>query len=195
MNRIAIFASGTGSNAQKIIDYFRLSSNISVSLIVCNKPDAGVIKIAQKENVPTLIIKNPDFRTTGYIEELKKRQIDFIVLAGFLWKIPSILIHEFPDRIINIHPALLPAYGGKGMYGNAIHLAVISAKEKESGITIHLVDEHYDHGKILFQKTCIVNPYETEESLADKIHKLEHLYYAPQIENWILATNINPLKA
>ena len=134
---IALFASGAGSNAQKIIDYFRANSKVSVSLIVCNKPGAGVLDIAKRENIPTLLIeKETFFRGNGYVDELKAAGIDFIVLAGFLWKVPPTLTAAWPNRIINIHPALLPRYGGKGMYGRHVHEAIIAAGEKESGITI-----------------------------------------------------------
>lgn len=179
---IAIFASGTGSNAQKIIDYFKYSKRIKIVLIICNKPGAGVLQIAAGEAIATLVIQKEEFIHTGYVNELKKRKIACIVLAGFLWKIPPVLIQAFPGKIVNIHPALLPAYGGKGMYGNAVHAAVINAKEKQSGITIHYVDEKYDHGEIIFQATCPVTENDTAESLALKIHKLEHKFYAAQIE-------------
>lgn len=182
LHNIAIFASGAGSNAQKIISHFKSSKKIKIALLVCNNPSAGVLKIAAAANVPVLIIEKEVFLTTGYLEELKERQINFIVLAGFLWKIPPVLIHAFHDKIINIHPALLPAYGGKGMYGNAVHAAVIDAREKESGITIHYVDEIYDHGKTIFQATCTIDENENSESLSEKIHELEHTFYAPQIE-------------
>ena len=188
IKHIAIFASGTGSNAQKIIDYFKNSAIIKISLIVCNNPNAGVIKIAANSGIPVLLIEKELFRLTGYISELKNQKIDFIVLAGFLWKIPEILIEAFPHKIINIHPALLPAYGGKGMYGNAVHSAVLAAKEKQSGITIHYVDDKYDHGKIIFQSTCPVDEQDTVESLSGKIHELEHKFYAKQIEK--LLTNM-----
>ncbi len=179
---IAIFASGAGSNAQKIIDYFKNSDKIKVGLIVCNNPTAGVLKIAAHENIPFLLIEKKRLNDTGYVSELKNYQINFIALAGFLWKIPSVLINAFKNKIINIHPALLPAYGGKGMYGDAVHEAIIAAKEKQSGITIHYVDEKYDHGKIIFQTTCSVNDDETAESLAKKIHQLEHAFYPKEIE-------------
>ena len=182
IKHVAIFASGTGSNAQKLIDYFKNSEKIKISLIVCNNPDAGVLKIATKENIPILLIEKQKFTQTGYIPELKNKNIEFIVLAGFLWKIPPVLIAEFSHKIINIHPALLPSFGGKGMYGNAVHAAVLSAKEKQSGITIHYVDEKYDHGKIIFQSTCPVEENETVESLSKKIHELEHKFYAEQVE-------------
>ena len=180
---IAIFASGAGSNAQKIIDHFRNSSLIKISLIVCNKPGAGVLDITKKENIPSLLIeKERFFRGDAYINELKANEIDFIVLAGFLWKIPSALIKAYPGKIVNIHPALLPNYGGKGMYGNFVHEAVIAAGEKESGITIHYVDDHYDNGDIIFQARCAVQENDTAASLAQRIHLLEHEHYPKVIE-------------
>ncbi|HXS57842.1 MAG TPA: phosphoribosylglycinamide formyltransferase [Hanamia sp.] len=175
--RLAIFASGAGSNAQQIINYFRESINVKIVLIVCNNPKAGVLAIASKENIPVFLLEKNKFLETGYVAELKSYQTDFIILAGFLWKVPQVLINAFQNKIINIHPALLPAYGGKGMYGSAVHSAVIAAKEKESGITIHFVDEKYDHGEIIFQVKCEISENETSESLAEKIHKLEHENY------------------
>ena len=181
--RIAIFASGTGSNAQKIIDYFRDSSSIKVALVVCNKTGAGVLEIAGKENIPSILIeKEKFFRGDGYIRELREKKIDLIVLAGFLWKIPAPLLNAYPKRIINIHPALLPQFGGKGMYGSNVHEAVLSAKEKESGITIHYVDEHYDNGDIILQVKCPVLEGDTPETLAHRIHVLEHANYPVVIE-------------
>lgn len=182
MNNITIFASGAGSNAQKIIDHFKENMKAKVSLIVCNNPNAGVLNIAARENIPTLLIEKDKFRMTGYVEEIRKQSTGLIILAGFLWKIPLVLIEAFPHRIINIHPALLPAYGGKGMYGHAVHAAVIAANEKKSGISIHYVDEKYDHGKIIFQTTCDIDDKETPESLAQKIHLLEHAHYPKIIE-------------
>lgn len=182
---IAIFASGAGSNAQKIINYFKNSKKIEITLIVCNNPNAGILKIAANENIPVLMIEKQMFRDTGYVSELKNYKIQFIVLAGFLWKIPQVLIEAFKNKIVNIHPALLPAYSGKGMYGNAVHEAVLAAKEKLSGITIHFVDEIYDHGKIIFQATCPVSENETVDSLTQKIHQLEHASYAKEIEKLI----------
>jgi formyltetrahydrofolate-dependent phosphoribosylglycinamide formyltransferase len=179
---MAIFASGTGSNAQKIIEHFKNSTLAKIDLIVCNKPGAGVLKIAANENIPVLMIEKKSFNDSGYLEELKSHHIDIIILAGFLWKLPPGLINAYQQKIINIHPALLPAYGGKGMYGNAVHAAVLNAKEKQSGITIHYVDDKYDHGEIIFQKACPVNENETVESLAQKVHELEHNYYPKQIE-------------
>ena len=183
---IAVFASGAGSNAQKIIDHFRESSSVNVALIVCNKSGAGVLQIAENENIPAILIeKEKFFRGNGYLDELKERKIDFIVLAGFLWKIPDPLLKAFPRRIINIHPALLPKYGGKGMYGQSVHEAVISAKEKESGITIHYVDGHYDHGDIILQVSCPVMENDTPEELAHRIHALEHANYPVIIEELV----------
>ena len=178
MKRIAVFASGAGTNAAKIVEQFRHHHSIRVSLIVCNKPDAGVLTIAATEHIPHLIIgKEKFYRGNGYADELLDMKIDMIVLAGFLWKIPSTLIKAFPGKIINIHPALLPRYGGKGMYGHHVHQAVIDNKEKESGITIHYVDEQYDHGQIIFQATCPVFENDTPGSLAIRVQQLEHEHY------------------
>lgn len=182
MKKIAIFASGHGTNAKKIIDYFRRSGTIKVSLIVCNNPNAGVLSIGKEENISILLVEKNEFLANGYVEKLHNYGIDLLVLAGFLWKLPALLIKAFPGLIINIHPALLPAYGGKGMYGNAVHEAVIRAGERQSGITIHYVDEVYDNGEIIFQATCPVEENETPASLAQKIHLLEHLFYPLEIE-------------
>ncbi len=186
---IAIFASGTGSNAQKIIEYFEARAvahpgkrPIKVSLIVCNVPGAGVLNIAKEKGIPTLLVNKNEFSTSGYVESLRNSEINFIVLAGFLWKVPEVLVHAFPKAIVNIHPALLPKYGGKGMYGAKVHEAVIAAGEKESGISIHWVNEHYDEGDIIFQATCAVDASDTPNSLANKIHSLEHTHFAPTIE-------------
>lgn len=186
-HRIAVFASGAGSNAKKIIEYFSNSTQIEVALIVCNNPMAGVFTIAAAYNIPSLLIEEEKFfRGNYYIDELKKEGITFIVLAGFLWKLPSALIQAYKNKIINIHPALLPKYGGKGMYGKYVHEAVIKAEEKESGITVHFVDELYDHGKQIFQITCPVLPDDTPDTLAQKIHELEYDYYPKVIEEVIL---------
>ena len=180
---IAIFASGAGSNAKKIIDHFRNSDIVTISLIACNKPGAGVLNIAAAENIPVLLIEKENFfRGNAYINVLKEKKIDLIVLAGFLWKIPDMLIKAFPRKIVNIHPALLPKFGGKGMYGNFVHEAVISAGEKVSGITIHFVDEHYDNGDTIFQARCAVLESDTPDSLAQRIHLMEHAHYPLIIE-------------
>ncbi|MCE2676275.1 MAG: phosphoribosylglycinamide formyltransferase [Sediminibacterium sp.] len=175
---IAIFASGAGSNARKIIEYFENK----VSLIVCNVPGAGVLDIAEEKGIPSLMINKSDFAANGYVESLKNAGIDFIVLAGFLWKVPEVLVRAYPKAIINIHPALLPKYGGKGMYGARVHEAVIAAGEKESGITIHWVNENYDEGAIIFQAKCSIDASDTATSLANKIHALEHAHFATTIE-------------
>ena len=180
--RIAIFASGAGSNAQHIIHHFKNHKLAEVSLIVCNNELAGVLEISKKESIPVMIIAKKEFNESGYVNDLRANKIDFIVLAGFLWKVPTVLIGAFPEKIINIHPALLPSYGGKGMYGSAVHRAVIAAKEKQSGITIHFVDEQYDHGKIILQEKIDLSTSESEESLSKKIHVLEHKYFASAIE-------------
>ena len=197
---IAIFASGAGSNARKIIEYFEgggarangvskvsgtlstTAAPIKVSLIVCNVPGAGVLEIAKEKGIPTLMINKAEFAATGYVESLHNAEIQFIVLAGFLWKVPEVLVRAYPKGIINIHPALLPKYGGKGMYGSRVHEAVIAAGEKESGITIHWVNEHYDEGGIIFQATCSIDASDTAETLANKIHALEYAHFAPTIE-------------
>ncbi len=183
---VAIFASGAGSNARKIIEYFEggglAAARIKVSLIVCNVPGAGVLEIAKEKGIPTLMIKKDEFTATGYVESLHNAEIQFIVLAGFLWKVPEVLVRAYPKGIINIHPALLPKYGGKGMYGSRVHEAVIAAGEKESGITIHWVNEHYDEGGIIYQAKCEVTLSDTPATLANKIHALEHAHFAPTIE-------------
>lgn len=184
--RLAIFASGKGSNALKIIQYFDNHKFIQVKLIVCNKPGAGVLDIAQNHGIKSQLIgKKPFTDTDEYVQLLINEGITHIILAGFLWKIPANLIAAFPNRIINIHPALLPKHGGKGMFGEHVHQAVLDAGDKQSGITIHLVDEQYDHGKTIFQATIDVNPGETPDSLANRIHILEHEHYPPVIAKWV----------
>jgi formyltetrahydrofolate-dependent phosphoribosylglycinamide formyltransferase len=184
---IAIFASGAGSNARKIIEHLRDHDSIRVALIVCNKPGAGVLAIADEYGIDTLLIeKERFFRGDAYVPELAARNIGFIVLAGFLWKIPGALILAYPRKIINIHPALLPGYGGKGMYGMHVHEAVIAAGEKKSGITIHYVNEKFDEGEHIFQSSCPIEQADTPESLAQKIHALEHLHFPIVIEKVIL---------
>lgn len=184
--KLAIFASGKGSNAEKIIAYFKGHPRITVSLIVSNKKDAGVLGIALRNQIKTLLISKENFNHTDtYVQYLKDQGITHIVLAGFLWKVPDNLIQSFPKKIINIHPALLPNYGGKGMYGEHVHQAVINAGEKESGISIHLVDEEYDHGKTLFQAKVKIDATDTPDSLAEKIHVLEHRHYPEVIKKWV----------
>jgi phosphoribosylglycinamide formyltransferase-1 len=190
MKQLAIFSSGTGSNAARIIDRFRHHPTIKVSLIVCNRPGAGVLGIAEREGIPMLLIeKEVFFRGGAYVKELRDSQIDFLVLAGFLWKIPAALVQAYRGRIINIHPALLPKYGGKGMYGRYVHEAVIGAKDKESGITIHYVDELYDHGQAIFQAQVAVEPGDTPEILAAKVQQLEHEHFPRVIEEVVNLQN------
>jgi len=180
---LVIFASGAGSNAQQIINYFRNSTVAKVVLIACNNAGAGVISIAQDEKIPVLMIeKERFFKGDAYLPEFQNRKVDLIILAGFLWKVPQKLIDAYPRRIVNIHPALLPKYGGKGMYGQYVHEAILNAGEMESGITIHFVDEHYDNGDIIFQTACPVLDSDTSETLAQRIHQLEHLHYPLVIE-------------
>jgi phosphoribosylglycinamide formyltransferase-1 len=190
MTRIAIFASGAGSNAAKIIEYFKNHDSIGVVLVLCNKPLAGVLNIASAAGIPSVLIeKDTFFNGNGYVPVLKDHHVDFIVLAGFLWKIPVSLIRAYPSSIVNIHPALLPAYGGKGMYGAHVHEAVIHAGEQQSGITIHFVDEHYDNGDIIFQERYNISPGETPDSLAQKIHELEHTHFPRIIEQVVNLQN------
>lgn len=177
-HNLIILASGAGSNAQAIIDFFRHDPSVKIALIACNKPGAGVFQIAAKEGIPTLVIeKEPFFRGHAYTSELSALQPSLIILAGFLWKLPSALVNAFPGRIINIHPALLPKYGGKGMYGHFVHEAVKAAGETQTGITIHEVDERYDHGSHIFQALTPVTPDDTPATIAKKVQKLEHQYY------------------
>ncbi len=187
MTGITIFASGSGTNAKNIIEYFNQpdrNAKARVRLMICNKPDAAVLKIAAENNIPALIIeKERFFNGNAYLPELKSHHTEMIVLAGFLWKLPALMINEYPKKIINIHPALLPKYGGKGMFGMHVHEAVIAAGEKESGISIHYADEMYDHGKIIFQATCVVTEGETAASLAKKIHALEQQHFPVVIES------------
>lgn len=201
---VAIFASGAGSNAKKIIEYFENKTTpIKISLIVCNVPGAGVLEIAKSKGIPTLLINKTEFATTGYVESLHNADIHFIVLAGFLWKVPEVLVNAYKPGmkidsnmvngktntargIINIHPALLPNYGGKGMYGARVHEAVVAAGEKETGITIHWVDANYDEGDIILQKKCQLDENDTPYTVAEKIHLLEHAHFAPTIEQLLL---------
>lgn len=187
MLKIAIFASGGGSNAKKIIDYFKNHHVISVELIVTNNTTSGVISIAEKNNIPVLVIKKSDLSDVDILfEKLQVFQIKYIILAGFLLLIPKILIVSFPGRILNIHPSLLPKYGGKGMYGHHVHEKVKSNRENETGMTVHLVNEKFDDGKILFQEKCNITPEMTSEEIATEVLKLEHKNYSRIIEDYII---------
>jgi phosphoribosylglycinamide formyltransferase 1 len=183
LKNIAIFASGAGTNAQKIIDHFKGSSLARVSLIVSNKAEAGIFKIAEREQIPAVLIdKEQFFRGDNYVKLLQENNIDLVVLAGFLWKVPANIVQAFPGRIINIHPALLPKYGGKGMYGHFVHEAVLAAGDTESGITIHYVNERYDDGGVILQERCAVSPGDTPETLAKKVQALEHHWFPLIVE-------------
>lgn len=182
MTKIAIFASGSGSNAENIIRFFENDPEICIQTVFSNVPDAYVLERAKNLNVPTVVfnreeLKNPE----GVVRKLRELETDFIVLAGFLWLVPPAVTSAFPNRIINIHPALLPKYGGKGMYGMKVHEAVIGAGERQSGITIHYVNEQYDKGDIIFQASCDVTPEDTPETLAEKVHALEYEHFPETI--------------
>ena len=184
MKHIAIFASGSGSNALKIIEYFKQKKNINVNLIVCNKPNAGVLVKAKAHNIDILMITRDSFyQSESILAELDQRKVDMVVLAGFLWLVPAYLVKHYDQRIVNIHPALLPKFGGKGMYGNHIHQAVKGAGESQSGMTIHYVDLAYDEGNIILQRRCQIDPQDTAEDIAQKVLKLEHRYYPIVIED------------
>ena len=187
MKRIAIFASGNGTNAQRIIDYFQGSHEITIGLILSNNPDAYVLERAGKAKIPTVCFNRKEFYQSNFILDILTVQgIGYIVLAGFLWLIPEYLLDAYKGNIINIHPALLPKYGGKGMYGMHVHEAVVQSGDKESGITIHHVNNRYDEGQIIFQARCPVESWDTPESLAEKIHKLEYANYPRVIESVIM---------
>ncbi|MFC2098684.1 phosphoribosylglycinamide formyltransferase [Bacteroidota bacterium] len=181
--RIAIFASGSGTNAERIMSHFMNHETGEVFIVLSNKPDAQVLERAARFNVNTRVFDRETFKNTDKIPDLLvSMEIDLVVLAGFLWLIPPGLIRAFPERIVNIHPALLPKYGGKGMYGSHVHEAVIANGEKESGISIHYVNEVYDDGKIILQAKCPVESGDTAEILAQRIHKLEYQHYPLVIE-------------
>ena len=182
MHTLIVFASGAGTNAAAITDHIKTTGKARVALIVCNRAEAGVLDIARREQIPFLIINRQTMHETLLIEQMSDYKPSLIVLAGFMWKIPRDVVSAFPGKIINIHPALLPAYGGKGMHGHHVHEAVVAAQEKESGITIHYVNEAYDEGAIITQVHCPLRPADTANTLATRIHKLEHFYYPRTIE-------------
>jgi phosphoribosylglycinamide formyltransferase-1 len=185
-SRIAIFASGSGSNAEEIIKHFQYHKKAEVVLLLSNNAQAFALERAKNFNIETKVFSRQQFKETlEVLSCLQEKKITHIVLAGFLWLIPDYLIKNFPDHIINIHPALLPKFGGQGMYGMKVHEAVKTAKEKETGITIHLVNEHYDEGRILFQGRCDVDANATPEEIAACVHKLEYEFYPKVIEQWI----------
>jgi phosphoribosylglycinamide formyltransferase-1 len=188
MKRIVIFASGSGTNAENLITYFKNSGHYAVVLVLTNNPQAKVLERAKRLKVSALSFNKIAFtETEDVLNILKVFKPDLIVLAGFLWKFPETILNEFPNKVINIHPALLPKYGGKGMYGNFVHEAVVANKETETGITIHYVNEHYDEGAIIFQAKCKVNPKDSPEDVASKIHELEMEHFPKVVESLLFA--------
>lgn len=189
MIRIAVFASGNGSNAINLYNYFKNHPEISFHKIYCNNPNAGIVAKAAELNIPLTLFSREEWNAESMPEDIKKDKIDYIILAGFLWLVPQKLIQYYPLHILNIYFSLLPKYGGKGMYGAKVHQAIIEHKEKESGISIHLVNEIYDKGTVLFQATTEVSETETAESLAQKIHALEHEHFPVVVEAYISECN------
>ena len=188
-HHVAIFASGTGSNAKKIVEHFKHNPYINVSLIVSNRADAPVLEMAHENGIPTVIIDRTSFyQSEDILKIFNNFSINFVVLAGFLWLVPTYLVRAFEHRMVNIHPALLPKYGGKGMYGMRVHEAVKKAGDTETGITIHFVNEHYDDGDIVFQARCPISEADTPEDIAQNIHRLEHRHFPEVIEKLLLGT-------
>ncbi|MFY8213121.1 MAG: phosphoribosylglycinamide formyltransferase [Flavobacterium sp.] len=185
MKKIILFASGSGTNADTIIRYFATRETAKVTGVYTNNPNAGVIKKANDLNVPTVVFNRVDFESSELLDKIKQQQPDLIVLAGFLWKIPAHFIAAFPQKILNIHPALLPKYGGKGMYGLHVHQAVLDHNETETGISIHLVNEQYDQGALLFQASTSVTDCHTAQDVADKVHALEQQHFSAVIESYL----------
>lgn len=183
MKRISIFVSGNGTNLQRIAEFFRNNKEVEIVNVVCNNPKAYAIERAKNLGIPVRMVNKAEFNSPEFTHEMADLDLDLIVLAGFLWKIPGSMIKVYPRQIVNIHPALLPNYGGKGFYGEHVHEAVVAAKEKFSGITIHYVDEVYDNGEIILQAYTALEPDETPDSLAAKIHKLEQAYFPVAIQS------------
>lgn len=188
MKKLSIFVSGNGTNLQRIAEYFANNPEVEIANVVCNNPKAYSIERAKNLGIPLRMITKQDFQSEAFVQELQSLDIDLIVLAGFLWKVPEALIKAFPKRIVNIHPALLPKYGGKGFYGEHVHEAVVAAKEPYSGITVHYVNELYDSGEIILQARVSMDEKETPDSLAAKIHQLEQAYFPVAIEQVLKAT-------
>lgn len=182
MKRISIFVSGNGTNLQRIAEFFRNNKEVEIVNVVCNNPKAYAIERAKNLGIPVRMVNKAEFNSPEFTHEMADLDLDLIVLAGFLWKIPGSMIKVYPRQIVNIHPALLPNYGGKGFYGEHVHEAVVAAKEKFSGITIHYVDEVYDSGEIILQAYVTLSENETPDSLAAKIHKLEQAYFPVTIQ-------------
>lgn len=190
MIRIVILASGSGSNAENISIYFKRHESIKVVYILTNNKKAKVLDRAKQLKIKSCVFNRNNFNDESKLVEFLKKEADFVILAGFLWKIPEHIIHAFPNKIINIHPALLPKYGGKGMYGMNIHKAVVENKEEQTGITIHYVNENYDEGAIIFQATTTVTKFDSPEDVAQKIHELEFKYFPKTIEE-VIKSNMN----
>lgn len=185
--RIAVFASGNGTNAENIFRHFAEHPHITVSCLLCNKAGAGVLARANRHHIPSMVFDRAAWKEpTGIMNYLHTAEVDLIVLAGFLWLVPPALLEAFPERVINIHPALLPKYGGKGMYGMRVHEAVVAAREQETGITIHYVNEQYDEGAVIVQQKVALNPTDSPESVAQKVHELEYAYFPQVIEETVL---------
>jgi phosphoribosylglycinamide formyltransferase-1 len=183
MKNIAIFASGSGTNAENLVHFFRTSPFGQVSLVLTNRPDAGVIQRAQSNDIECVVFNRRQFyHTNEMVDLLGERGIEFIILAGFLWLVPDNILELYDNKVVNIHPALLPKYGGKGMYGHLVHEAVIANAEKESGITIHYVNSRYDEGDVILQARCKVDIHDTPDSLASKIHALEYEHFPKAVE-------------
>lgn len=189
MKKILLFASGTGSNVENIIQYFEKSPNISVVAVFSNNPNARVLEKAKKYNVPTLTFNKEELAGDFVLDKANELQPDLIVLAGFLWKFPEHIIAKYPNKVINIHPALLPKYGGKGMYGMKVHQTILENKEKETGITIHYVNEHYDEGEFILQQKVTIEDCASADAIVVKVHELEHKYFPETIEK-LLTSNI-----
>lgn len=185
MKNIVLFASGNGSNAENIVRYFAGREDVAFPLLLCNKKEAYVFRRAENLHLPARHISRQEFQSEALVRELQRIPADLIVLAGFLWLVPPAMVAAFPKRILNIHPALLPKFGGKGMYGEKVHEAVVAAKEKESGITIHAIDADYDKGSIVFQAKCPVTPDDTPDSLAQKVHQLEYTHFPQVIDQYL----------
>lgn len=194
MIHLALFCSGSGSNAQQIMEYFLGNVQIKVALVVSSNPEAYVLQRAAGFGIPTIIISKEDLKSEGdLLPILKNHHIDYIILAGFIWKIPSKIVDTFTDKILNIHPSLLPKFGGKGMYGIKVHEAVKLQGEKESGMTIHLVNHKYDDGRILYQDICQVFAQDTPEDISQRVLKLEHFHYSRVIDNYITSRELQQM--
>jgi phosphoribosylglycinamide formyltransferase-1 len=186
VKNIVIFASGSGSNAEKIIEHFSGSTEVKITHIFCNNPEAGVFQRAERLHIPCSLFTREAYKNGTVLRKIQSLHTDWVILAGFLWLIPSEFVQAYPQKIINLHPALLPKFGGKGMYGHFVHEAVVAAGEQESGITIHYVNEHYDEGAIIFQSSFPVLPSDTPEDVAKKGQVLEHRDFPKVIESLVL---------